>query len=50
MTIDIYFSDLIPETQAEILEAYGISHPSEMNWDVFPLFDLEVDLEDVEHN
>jgi len=46
MTITISFSDLIPETQAELLEAFHISHPKEMNWDVFPLFELEVDTED----
>jgi hypothetical protein len=46
MNITISFSDLIPETQAELLEAFHISHPKEMNWDVFPLFELDVDAED----
>ncbi len=43
MTITIYFSDLIPETQAELLEAANISDPSEANWDVFPLAEIEVE-------
>ena len=46
MTFTIYFSDLIPETQAEMLEAAGISDPKEANWDVFPLFEMEVEPEE----
>lgn len=31
---EIYFDDLIPETQARLLKAAGVNHESEMNWDV----------------
>jgi len=46
MTISIYFSDLIPETQAALLEAEGLSDPKDANWDVFPLFEWEAERED----
>lgn len=36
-TIEIYFWDLVPETQDAILDAAGISDPKEANWDVFPI-------------
>ena len=45
MLIEIYFSDLIPATQAELLAAANISSPKEANWDVFPLFELETEVE-----
>jgi hypothetical protein len=35
--IRVMFNDLIPKKQQEVLEAYGIMKPEEMNWDVFPL-------------
>ncbi|KKM92857.1 hypothetical protein LCGC14_1214290 [marine sediment metagenome] len=39
--MDIYYSDLIPETQQAVLETLGIKTPEEGNWDTFPLFVLE---------
>jgi len=33
----IYFSDLIPETQKQLLKAFHIRSPETMNWDVFPI-------------
>lgn len=30
---EIYFDDLIPETQERLLKAAGVNHESEMNWD-----------------
>ena len=32
-TVEIYFKDLNPEKQKELLEAVGVSDPKEMNWD-----------------
>lgn len=31
---EIFFSDLKPEAQAELMKAVGITDPSEMNWDI----------------
>jgi len=45
ITIEIMFSDLSPEKQKEILDAYGIKDPKEMNWDVIP-FDM-INTEDI---
>ena len=41
---EIYFSDLLPEIQAEVLALYGGKDPEEANEDTvpFPLFQLEV--------
>jgi hypothetical protein len=35
--IEIFFHDLSPTKQKEILEAVGVERPEDMNWDVFPL-------------
>jgi len=32
-TVEIYYNDLKPEKQKELLEAAGVSDPKEMNWD-----------------
>lgn len=40
------FDDFKEEKQKEILEAYGIASPKEMNWDVIP-FDV-IEIEDSE--
>lgn len=37
MTIEIFFSDLIEQTQKDVLQAAGINDPKEANWDVLPL-------------
>lgn len=42
-TIEIYFSNLDVETQNQLLEAYNISTPQEMNWDVFPVAIITVE-------
>lgn len=42
-TIEIYFNNLDTETQAELLEAYGVSSSEEMNWDVFPVTIITVE-------
>lgn len=34
---EIYFEDLVPEVQAELLRFYNITDPGEMNWDAIPL-------------
>lgn len=33
--VEIFFSDLIPEKQDELLAAVGVDSPEEMNWDTF---------------
>jgi len=38
---EIYFNDLKPEVQKEILDYYGIDDPEEANWDAIPLFILQ---------
>lgn len=36
--VEVYFDDLDPEIQFELLSAAHISDPMEANWDVNPLF------------
>lgn len=36
--VEIYFDDLTAEKQKELLTAYSIKSPLEMNWDVLPIF------------
>jgi len=36
----IYFEDLIPETQKQLLKAFHIRSPRTMNWDVFPIAEI----------
>ena len=43
MEVEIYFYDLKPEAQKKLLKAYNVDSPEEMNWDVFPVFTIEVD-------
>jgi hypothetical protein len=45
-TIEIYFSDLTPDKQKEVLEIIGEDNEKEMNWDIIPMAVIEVD-EDV---
>ena len=42
MTVEIYFADLVPEKQDELLQEAGIETPEEMNWDVFNIATVEV--------
>lgn len=46
-TIEIYFSNLDTETQNEILGAYNVSSPEEMNFDLVPIafLDIETDID-----
>lgn len=37
IAVDIYFRDLKPEAQKNILDAFGIKSETEANWDVFPM-------------
>ena len=50
---EIYFSDLTPEAQADLLEFVGIASPKELNWDVYPiamLFDYSDELEELQND
>lgn len=40
--LEIYFRDLVPETQEVVLKLFRIESPEDANWDSFPLFTLEV--------
>lgn len=40
--LEIYFRDLVPETQKAVLKLFGIQSPEDANWDSFPIFTLEV--------
>ena len=46
-TLDIYFSDLKPGTQQDLLDLVGARDAKDMNWDVdvVPLFTYEVEVE-----
>lgn len=46
--VDIYFSDLKPEAQKEVLDAFGLKNEKEANWDVFPLASIEVEEDEEE--
>jgi len=39
--LEVYFHDLKPTVQKEILDYYGIDEPEEANWDTIPLFILQ---------
>ncbi len=38
--MNIYFSDLNKDCQERLLKLKRIESPEEMNWDVFPLFEI----------
>ena len=40
--IDVYFEDLTPEKQQELLAYAEVAAPSEMNWDIFPIATIEM--------
>lgn len=48
LTFNIFFSDLSPEAQKELMDLLGISDPKEANWDmdIMPLATIEIDEED----
>jgi hypothetical protein len=46
MNIEIMFSDLREPKQQEILHAYGVDNPNEMNWGVIPVSIIEATLDD----
>jgi len=36
-TFDVFFDDLVPEIQKELLKFMGLETPADGNYDVFPL-------------
>lgn len=42
MVIEITFWDLTEEKQKELLKAYKVREPEEMNWDICPIAALEL--------
>lgn len=45
-TCEVFFRDLIPEAQQNLCEIFNTAEDNE-NWDVFPLFTLEREDEEV---
>lgn len=45
-TMNIYLSDLTDETHKAVLNFYNIKDEGELNFDVFPLFTLEIESEE----
>jgi hypothetical protein len=42
--VEIYFRDLIPEAQAHLLKEFQTTE-EEANWDVFPIAEIEREME-----
>ena len=43
MEIEIMFDDLKEDVQKQLLEAYGVQSPKDMNWDVVPVTTLYIE-------
>ena len=43
---ELYFSDLTPEAQKELLNVAGLECPEDANWDCWPIATIEFDLGD----
>lgn len=43
MEFDIMFDDLKENIQKQLLEAYGVQSPEDMNWDVVPVATLYIE-------
>ena len=43
--MEIYFTDLTERAQKELLDAMGVETPEEMNWDVFPIAEVETEVD-----
>lgn len=39
--VEIYFDNLVKETQKEMLKLFKVKDPEEMNWDVVPIDIIE---------
>ena len=48
LNFEIFFDDLKPEAQQELLETFGLSSADEMNWETLPIavIDIEEDEND----
>ena len=44
-TVEILFDDLIESKRQEVLEAFEIDSPEEMNWDIAPIAIIEIEIE-----
>ena len=40
MIVEVFFEDLAVDKQEELLEAYNIKKPEELNWDINALFSV----------
>ena len=43
--VEIYFRDLTPKAQSHLLKEFGTTEEEE-NWDVFPIAEIEREMED----
>ena len=43
MHVEIMFDDLVESKQLELLAAYAIKAPEEMNWDIVPIAVIETE-------
>lgn len=46
-TFEIYFNDLKPEAQRELLETFGLSSADEMNWETLPVATVDMEETDI---
>ena len=44
-TVEIMFDDLVEDKKEEILKEFAIGSPDEMNWDIFPIATVEMEME-----
>ena len=49
-TFSIFFNDLKPEAQAELLKTFGLSSADEMNWELVPIATVDIEDFDEEFN
>ena len=42
-TVEIYFEDLSTDVQEQLLKAFDVEHPKQMNWDTLPVTVITVE-------
>lgn len=41
--VEVFFDDLVGVKQKELLRAYKVDSPSDLNWDIVPIAIIEVE-------
>lgn len=49
-TFNIFFNDLKPEVQEDLLKTFGLSSADEMNWETLPIATVDMEDSDNEFN